>query len=203
MRNLRLALPLVLLLAGGCASVAPFRGLPLGDPAVYVSGVTPIRQDASYACGAACVAAVAAHWGVDLAEFVSAHPRQADDATAADLQALAEKLGLQAFAYQGSMDDLEDNLRKGRPLIVMIPVPLTASVGPVAGLLLNAWNRFGSRPAHWVVVVGFAEKQMILHDPASGPLRVRRGTFAEWWAQEGNRCVLIAAADGGRKPAIE
>lgn len=135
---------------GGCASVTTFRGIALDDESVYLSGLPPIKQDEHYACGAACVAAVAAYWNVSPAEFRAKHPQLPTDATGRDLQVLAEGLGLQAFAYRGSMDDLAENLRKGRPLIVMIPQPLPPSGEWTAALVLNAWNqRAPGRPIGW------------------------------------------------------
>lgn len=190
-------LPLLLLL-GGCASIAPFKGVTLHDDAVYVSDVTPIRQDKTYACGAACVAAVAAHWGVSFADFKAKYPSAASDATGADLQAMAQNLGLTAFAYQGSFDDLRDNLSKGRPMIAMIPVPLVARGGLVSSVVLNTWNEIGPRPAHWITIVGLIGRDsVVVNDPSSGPLLIRWEKFNAWWAQKGNLCVLIARNDVG------
>ena len=182
------------LLTGGCASVAGFNGLALDDDdGVYVS-VPAVRQSQHHACGAASLAAVAAHWGVSLAEFKSRHPHLPDDTTGKDLQLLAEDLGLRAFVYQGSFDDLRDNLGKGRPLIVMLPKPLLPSGGLIAAMLLNAWNQVGFRPPHWVIVTGFlGEREVIVHDPASGPLLIKQENFRKWWAEMDNLCVLVAA----------
>ena len=181
------------LLLGGCASVAPFKGIALGDESVYVSGLPPIKQDKNYACGAACVAAVAGYWGVTPAEFRAKHPAKPEDLTGRDLQVMATALGLQAFAYRGSMEDLQENLRQGRPLIVMIPQPLLSGADLASALLFNAWNRWGPKPAHWVVVVGITkDKAVLLHDPASGPMVVKPEAFQSWWARKDNLTVLLA-----------
>ena len=180
------------LLLGGCASVAPFKGIALGDESVYVSGLPPIKQDKRYACGAACVAAVAGYWGVTPAEFRAKHPAKPEDLTGRDLQVMATALGLQAFAYRGSMDDLQENLRQGRPLIVMIPQPLKPGADLASALLLNTWNQWGPKPAHWVVVVGITkDKTVFLHDPASGPMVVKLDAFQAWWAKKDNLTVLV------------
>ncbi len=183
-----------ILLLGGCVTVAPFKGIALDEESVHVSGLPPIKQDKNYACGAACVAAVSAFWDVPLAEFRAKHPTLTADTTGQDLQVMATELGLQAFAYGGSMDDLQENLRQGRPLIVMIPQPLMPSGGLTGAALLNAWNRWGPKPNHWVVVVGMTkDKAMIIHDPASGPITVKREVFQAWWAKKDNLTVLLAA----------
>jgi ABC-type bacteriocin/lantibiotic exporter with double-glycine peptidase domain len=182
------------LLLGGCASVGAFKGFTLDDQGVYVSGLPPIIQGEHYTCGAACVAAVAAYWNVSPAQFRAKYPQVPADTTGQDLQMLAEGLGLQAFAYSGSMDDLRSNLGKGRPMIVMIPQPLVQDGEWAAGLVFNAWNRWGPRPAHWVMVVGFTKNRaVIIHDPYSGPLVVKPEAFQKWWAEKGNLTVLITA----------
>jgi len=181
------------LLLGGCTSVAPFKGLSLSEGDIYVCGIPPIRQDKQYACGAACVAAVAAFWSVPIAEFTARHPSLPADATGRDLQVLANDIGLQAFVYRGSMDDLQENLRKGRPLIVMIPQPLIPSGGLTRTTLLNAWNQWGHKPAHWVIAVGITkDKAVLIHDPASGPMVVKPEAFQKWWARKDNLTVLLA-----------
>ncbi len=186
-----LAAPLALL--AGCATVSHFGGVTLDDDALYVSGVPPVRQDKDHACGAACVAAVAAHWGVSLADFKSTWPREAGDATGAELQTMARRLGLQAFAYTGSMDDLRENLARGRPVIAMIPIPFVPQGGFISDGVVSLWNEIGPRPRHWVVVVGLVGRDfVIIDDPLSGPLRVRREKFSRWWARNENLCVLIA-----------
>ncbi len=183
------------LLSGGCTAVAPFKGLGIEDESIYVAGLPPVHQDKRYACGAACVAAVAAYWNTSLTEFRAKRGQMSEDATGQDLQLLAQELGLQAFVYRGSMDDLQENLKKGRPLIVMIPQPVLPTGGLTSVSLLNAWNQWGRKPPHWVVVVGLTKnKSVIIHDPESGPLEIKQETFQTWWTQKGNLTVLIAAS---------
>lgn len=163
---------------------------------MYVAGVPLVRQGQDYACGAACVAAVATYWGRHLGEFRLRYPQLPRDSTGSELQQVAEALGLRAFAYRGSMDDLLENLRAGRPLIVMIPKPEVTRAGGLISSTFEVWNRIGPRPPHWVVVVGLIEGHgVILHDPASGPLVVSRPKFEEWWAQKDHLGVLIVASD--------
>jgi predicted double-glycine peptidase len=185
---------LTLLLLGGCSSVASFKGLPLSEEALYVNGVTPIRQDHDFTCGPACLAAVATHWGVSPAQFKAGAGAAPRDFTARDLQALAARLGLQAFVYGGSMADLRENLGKGRPVIAMIPMPLPPQGDLLTAEVLALWNEVGPRPAHWVVVVGMiGQKWVILDDPESGPLVVKADRFERWWAQQGSVAVLVTA----------
>lgn len=187
-----LVLLLPLLFLGGCASVGSFRGLKLDDESVYVAGLPPLLQDNHYSCGAVCVAAVAASLDVPPERFRAKHPALAQDLSGRELTALAEELGLQAFAYRGSPEDLEQNLRKGRPVIVMIPQALIPDGALSSTLLLTAWNEWGPKPAHWVVVLGITKnKSVILHDPASGPMTIKPEVFHAWWAKKEHLSVLI------------
>lgn len=179
----------------GCSSVTGFRGIPLTGDSLYVSGVPPLRQDAQYACGPVCVAAVGMHWGVPLIEFKTRCSAAPQDATGQELRALAEAIGLQAFVYQGSPDDLRDNLRRGRPMIVMItkpPDPVLRRTGVLGALALAISERV-PHPPHWVVVIGLlGDHAVIVHDPAAGPIQIKAAAFNKWWAEQGNLCVLIA-----------
>jgi ABC-type bacteriocin/lantibiotic exporter with double-glycine peptidase domain len=174
--------------------------MPLEQGGVYVSGVTPIREDSVYSCGPACVAAVATHWGVAPERFKAVETQSPAETTGAELRDLAVRLGLQAFSYEGSMDDLRENLSSGRPLIAMISLPLPPKADMVTNELLAVWNEVGPTPAHWVVVVGMVgDKWVIVDDPASGPLVLRTEWFQKAWAREGKMTVLVAApaAPGG------
>ncbi len=182
-------------LLGGCTSVNEFRGIPLGGDGVYISGIPPLRQNERYTCGPACVAAVAAHWGVPLDEFLAKSRAVPLDTTGEELQSLAVSLGLQAFVFQGSMADLQENLRQGRPMIVMLtkpPDPALRRMGLLGGLAL-ALSEHVAHPPHWVVVVGLSgNRSVIAHDPAAGMIEIKVETFQKWWAQQKNLCVLIA-----------
>ncbi len=177
----------------GCASVGRFRGLAIGDDSLYVAGLPPIHQDKNYSCGAACVAALAAYWNVSESQFRAKCPRMPENTSGHDLQQLAADLGLGGFVYRGSMEDLTDNLRKGRPLIVMIPQPVVPEGGLTTACLINGWNQWGKKPSHWVVVLGLTKsKAVIIHDPESGSMVIAQSAFEKWWAQKGYLTVLIS-----------
>lgn len=191
----RILAALVMPALGGCTSVASFQGIPLSGESLYVSGLPPLRQNEQYACGPVCVAAVAAHWGVELGDFKAKCPSAPHDTTGLELQTLAQSLGLRAFVFQGSLDEMRTNLRQGRPLIVMITKPphqALRRMGLLGGIALALSEKI-SRPSHWVVVIGFTvEQEVIVHDPATGPLRIKLAAFEKWWAEQKNLCVLVA-----------
>ena len=122
-----------------------------------------------------------------------------DSSTARDLQALAARLGLQAFVFNGSMDDLRENLGKGRPVITMIAMPLLPRGDLLTAEVLSLWDELGPRPAHWVVVVGTIGRDwVILDDPVSGALTVKTDRFQRWWEQHERVAVLITGPAPGR-----
>ena len=180
----------------GCTSVSAFRGIPIAGGGLYINGLPPVRQDKGYACGPACLAAVAAYWGVGLEEFRAKCAAAPQDATGPDLRSMAEALGLQALVFQGSLDDLRENLRSGRPVIVMIPQPPNPEFrrAGLIGAVALAVSEQVPHPPHWVVVLGLTgDQQVIIHDPASGPLQIRAEVFAEWWSRMDHLCVLVTA----------
>lgn len=193
--HLRLLVPCVgLLLGGGCASVQPFRGVPLEGDSLYVIGLPPVRQDARYTCGPACVAAVAGYWGVGLTEFKTRIATAPGDTTGKDLQEMAEALGLRAFVFQGSFADLQDNLRHGRPVIVMLPRPPDPAWRRAGwlGAAALALSEHLPHPPHWVVVIGVVGSDVVVHDPAAGQLQIESATFLKWWMRTDHLCVLVA-----------
>lgn len=82
-------------------------------------------------------------------------------------------MGLQAFVFQGSLADLQDNMRQGRLLIVMItkpPDPALQRMGIMDSLAL-ALSEHVIHPPHCVVVIGLVGDQVVIvHDPAAGLL---------------------------------
>jgi hypothetical protein len=78
------------IILGGCTTVSSFKGIALNDDTLFVSGLPPIRQGKNYACGAACLAAVSAFWGVPLADFKAKIPTLIQDTTGQDMQLLGK-----------------------------------------------------------------------------------------------------------------
>src|SRR5439155_25287925 len=119
-----------------------------------ITSVPPLLQTKRVSCGPACVAAVVAYWGKDYSGlFSNSPPYLAEDFSAIDLTNLVHALELKPFAYSGSMADLEDNVRNGRPLIVLIPRPNYQHSPEVtlSGVCLeNIWEMVAPRYSHWV-----------------------------------------------------
>jgi ABC-type bacteriocin/lantibiotic exporter with double-glycine peptidase domain len=86
---------------------------------------------------------------------------------------LARRQGLRAAAFAGDLDALRDAISRQRPVVV-------------------SWALGGGR-FHDVVVVGFEEGRVIVHDPARGAeRRIAAHAFEERWAGAGHWALLIA-----------
>ena len=180
----------------GCANAAPFRGLGLSDTEQsHFVGLAPVAQTDPESCGYACVSTVAVYHGV-------APERLREDAlvkrfggrplAAVELVQMAQELGLAAFGFQGSVEKLEDNLSKGRPVIVLLEKrPRVASFPSSAWASEMPHAVLGK--AHWVVVVGMtAGGKFVLYDPSQGTLVMAKSALLRSWEKEKRACVLVA-----------
>jgi len=131
-------------------------------------------------CGAASVAMVMQYWArrvpiasPPLAEIHRALYSESTKGTPASrVLALFEKHGFHAFAFEGRQQDLEEQLRQGRPVIV-------------------ARKPRGSDP-HFSVLTGIVSDRVYVNDPALGKdIPVDGGRFEREWAAAG-RWMLIA-----------
>jgi ABC-type bacteriocin/lantibiotic exporter with double-glycine peptidase domain len=190
-----------LLLAGihlpGCADATRYVGVELNEEAFIIEGVPSIRQSPELSCGPACVASVATYWTHEippnLREIVA--PFQKGDTSATDLCGAAKTLGLDAFAFCGTLEDLEVSVRKGRPVIVMaycgdigdtvIPLPYYPTI---KRLLCDLWP-----PKHWTVVIGtIGDEWFVIQDPDAGRYQVRKERLMSGWKR--NHCAMVLLA---------
>ena len=189
----------------GCSNVTYFRGVHSDEKFLFLTGLPPIVDDSEHGCGAVCVATVVSYWGeiLDLKAFSGGEALQRD-LCAKDLARMGRSAGLCAYAYGGSMDDLQTNLRKGRPLIVMIRKPVDPSTRYAYFIQMLLDNPV-TGGAHWVTVIGIrGNGNVIIQDPSLGRLVVDRDLFENWWESKKNISVLIApAARGATRPSAQ
>ena len=180
----------------GCANAAPFRGLGLSDTEQsHFVGLAPVAQPDRESCGYACVSTVAIYHGVPpetLREEALVKKFGGRPLAAVELVQMAQELGLAAFGFQGSIEKLEDNLSKGRPLIVLLEKrPRIASFPSSAWASEMPHAVLGK--AHWVVLVGMAVgDKFVLYDPSQGTLVMEKSAFLKSWEKEKRACVLVA-----------
>ena len=147
---------------------------------IAVRNVPLIRQQGRSDCGAAVLAMVLSFWSVPttVADVNALDPVAAQQGwRAGQLRDLARARGLQAFLVRGAMQDLSNELQRGRPVIV--------------GLV----QRYGDRGrAHYEVVIGIDPKKrrVLSLDPGAGWREDSWEGFAREWltAQQVTLVVL-------------
>ena len=163
--------------SGNRHKVVVFRGVELtrNDPAPFVE-LTPVAQPDAQGCGYASMAAVAIYHGVapeKLREEAIVRNFRNRTLSGVDLVKMANALGLVAFGYEGTVEDLKRSLTKGRPVIVLL------SKRPRIGKFPSLeWSKDTAHSfvggAHWVVVVSTTpEEEFVLHDPSQGSHTVK------------------------------
>lgn len=162
-----------------------FAGLAAAPaPGIWLD--VPFVKQPEEGCGAASLAMVMQYWlkqqgrvpdaGTEVAHIQNAlYSPQAHGIYASAMQAYLRDHGFQAFAFSGGWDDLERNLRKGRPLI--------AAVKP----------KSGNVPLHYLVVAGLDPQNglIMVNDPARRKLlKEDRSTFEKEWSATNNWLLL-------------
>jgi predicted double-glycine peptidase len=138
-----------------------------------------VRQDKN-GCGSASIWMVMKYWEPDSSADVDEIQRQlfskeAGGIYAKDMTRYFESHGYRSFAFRGEWSDLEDNVSKGRPLIVCLEL-----------------NGRGV-PLHYVVVAGVDSIQnlVLVNDPAQRKLlSMSRSDFEKGWRATGNWTLL-------------
>jgi Peptidase_C39 like family len=156
-------------------------------PTLRVPAVPYLAQTEAL-CGGAALAMVLRYWGVTGVgpeDFAAALTSQGTGIPTEAMAHLAEAKGFQAFPFQGSPQDVVEHLEKGRPVIA---------------LLAAAPGRY-----HYVVVLAWANRRVLVHDPAVGPYRIiPEGEWQKRWEASGRWALLVLPPDGlrGGAPTI-
>lgn len=157
-----------LLLAASLSSPAGQRALSLLD--------VPFISQSEALCGGAAAAMVLRYWGargVVAEDFAPLVDRQAGGIRTADLVRAVVERGWTAAAAAGTAPLVRAELAAGRPVIALIE----------------------DRPGafHYVVVVGWHDRALVVHDPARVPYVVMRpADFERRWKASGNWMMAIA-----------
>lgn len=189
---------LVAALVQGCAAYsideADIRESGYGVDVPYVA------QQKSYSCGAASLEMVSAYWGAairqeDIIAMASERDREAGFSVGG-LKQIAIDRGFKAVSFAGSNQTLEDQLRKGRPVIVALSLPINKTLkSPLLRELPQskgaAW--FMDQYSHFVVVVGMTGSEVIVMDPLTGIDKYSLREFEERWNQRSHAALLITS----------
>ena len=143
------------------------------------------QQEHSASCLAACVVMILSNLRVDVTEaavrriiktkpHAGAHP--------VNLQRLSE-LGVMAWPFEGTVDALQHRLENSMPVIAFL---WTGS--------LTYWaTHVGVDYVHAVVVVGWTEMSVWVHDPAlpTGPTEISWAEFKDAWQYSRHTLAVI------------
>lgn len=192
---------LLVVLAGGCANAEHYRGLEMGGGVgVSIVALPAVAQAGKNDCGYASLASVALYLEVDpgrLAAGEVAETYRDCQMSAADMIKMAKELGLEAFGYQGDVEDLRKNVGAGRPVLVLLDHPPRLGTYPS----FEWWGDLAAMPfkiPHWVVVVGFgAGGGVVLHDPNKGLVSMNEKDFVDQWKKRSQVAVLVVAKASG------
>lgn len=146
----------------------------------------PFVKQSKDGCGSAAIAMVMQYWNARGAKTEAGrsdaqaiqkllYSPAARGIRASDMERYLKESGFRVFPLDGKWSDLQEQLRKGRPIIV--------SLQPNGA----------SDAIHYVVVTGMDwEKEAIfVHDPARGKLlRIERAEFEKEWRANGNWMLL-------------
>jgi ABC-type bacteriocin/lantibiotic exporter with double-glycine peptidase domain len=138
----------------------------------------PYVKQTEDACGSAALSMLLQYWSahgapVDPARFDAVaiqgqlYSPQAHGIYASAMERYLRESGFRTFSFTGTWDDLGEQLRKGRPLIV----------GLHPGGEKSPW--------HYVVITGMdrREEAVLVNDPARGKLvRIERQAFRKQWS---------------------
>lgn len=145
-----------LTLAGGATTIdASDRVVqiqPRLAPAIQLD--VPYLPQTEAMCGGAAVAMVFRYWGeahTDTRPFAALVDKRAGGIAGPALVGEVERQGWQTHQFEGSIGFLDNELRRGRPVVILIQ---------------DRPGRF-----HFVLVTGITDSEVIVHDPSWGPSR--------------------------------
>jgi predicted double-glycine peptidase len=155
-------------------------------PAVWLD--IPFVKQEKDGCGAASIAMVMQYWQAQQGQPANdtsdafqiqrtLYSAKAHGIYASDMERYFQEKGFRTFTIRGEWEDLEQHLRKGRPLIVALK-PVV--VKPSSGAAL-----------HYVVVTGLGPEVVMVNDPAERKLMQQdRPSFEREWSAAGKWTLL-------------
>jgi ABC-type bacteriocin/lantibiotic exporter with double-glycine peptidase domain len=148
---------------------------------IAVHGVRPVSQRAEHDCGPAALEMVLAYWHRPLPKHEQPAGRD-EQITAAQLRDQARASGMLAFVVEGKLEDLLNEIKHQRPVIVGLAKPTAR--GAVA---------------HYEVVVGIhaGTRRVATLDPTAGWRQNSIEGFLREWIPTGSVLLVILPAGTG------
>ena len=178
--------------AGVAAAVLVMAALPARGQATAPArpaGIldVPYIQQSEALCGGAAAAMVLRYWGetgVYAETFSSLVDRSAGGIRGDALLSALRDRGWEARSFRGDATLVRGRLADRQPVIALIE----------------------DRPGvfHYVVIVAWSDRRVIVHDPARAPFRVlSESTFEAAWQKSSHWTMLALPGEGLEKPAAD
>ncbi len=167
-----------------CSKFQPFEvDIREDNEGLYILKFKHIRQKEDFDCGEGALAIVLTYWGCpkDPAAILNAifedKPAKLGS-TAKDLADYAQSLGFEAFLIRTDLDDIREQIRKGRPLIV-------------CRKMFGGFN-------HYEVVVGYndTKRHIIIANPAGGVVTCSFKDFTKMHEETDRFTLLVVPRKG-------
>ena len=173
--------------AGGARPVRPSE---LGSEWLRAAPTQVVRQQQRSDCGLAALAMVASTWGRSwtLADLTHALPPTDKGVKLGALRDLARARGLEAYAIRGSVQDLEHELAKARPVVLGLLLPFD----------------MGRNASHYEVAIAYNPRDgsLVTLDPASGSFLQRSKQVLEVeWRPAGYATLVIVGERASARAA--
>ncbi len=164
---------IIIFLLYSCAGV---EHLPKNSQTHLIENV-PFYPQTAYQCGPASLAGVLNFWGVNVTPDEIAqeiYSKSARGTLNIDMVLYAQKKGLDAVQYEGSMDDLRKNIDSRHPIIVLVD-----------------YGFFSIQANHFMVVIGYNEDGIIVNSGKDREKFISEKDFISSWKKTKYWTLLI------------
>lgn len=189
---------LLTLLTQGCANHS-LRDANIEEHGFAVK-LQYVAQQESFSCGAASLEMVSHYWGKTIRQKDTVNSASGENKrvgfSVGDLKRIAVTNGYKAVSFAGNNQILEEQLTKGRPVIVALSLPYNRTVqSPVIRTMPPSVGAayFMDNYSHFVVVVGMTKKKIIVMDPLTGIDTYSHKEFEKRWNDRSRAALLITS----------
>jgi predicted double-glycine peptidase len=164
---------IIILLLYSCAGAGHIQK---GSQTHLIKNV-PFFPQLAYQCGPASLAGVLNFWGIyvtpdEVAEDI--YSKSEKGTLDIDMVLYAQKKGLQAILYKGSIKDLRDNIDSGYPVIVLVDY----------GFWVYQQN-------HFIVVIGYNDDGVVVNSGKEKEKFISEKDFLKSWEKTNFWTLLI------------
>lgn len=145
----------------------------------------PFYPQETYQCGPASLAAVLNYWRIpEKPDYIAKDifSKNARGTLSIDMVIYAQKKGLFALQYKGSLEDLKINIDAGYPIIVLVDY----------GISFYQAN-------HFMVVVGYNENGVIVNSGKDSNVFITNNDFQKVWKRADYWTLLIKKVNSNNK----